>query len=104
LLIAIAIVALMRPGWRGSKLTGDRFVFLVDTSASMSATDVKPTRLDEAKRRVGELIDQMVSGDVAMIVSFSDSARVEQLFTDNHRELHRRLEGIQPTNRGTRSV
>ena len=101
LLIAIAIVALMRPGWRGSKLTGDRFVFLVDTSASMSATDVKPTRLDEAKRRVEELIDQMVSGDVAMIVSFSDSARVEQLFTDNHRELHRRLEGIRPTNRGT---
>ena len=47
--------------------------FLIDNSASMSATDVKPTRLDEAKRRAGELIDQMGSGDVAMIVSFSDA-------------------------------
>ncbi len=101
LLIAIAILALVRPGWRGSKLEGDRFIFLVDTSASMSATDLKPTRLEEAKRRVGELIDQMASGDVAMIISFSDTARVEQLFTDNHRELQRGLAAIRPTNRTT---
>ncbi len=101
LLIAIAMAALLRPGWRGSELTGDRFIFLVDTSASMSATDVKPTRLAEAKRRVGELIDQMASGDVAMIVSFSDTARVEQPFTDNRRELQRGLAAIQPTNRRT---
>jgi hypothetical protein len=101
LLIAIAMAALVRPGWRGSKLSGDRFIFLVDTSASMSATDVQPTRLAEAKRRVGELIEQMASGDVAMIVSFSDTARVEQLFTDNRRELKRGLAAIQPTNRAT---
>jgi hypothetical protein len=101
LLIAVAMAALFRPGFRGSKLTGDRFVFLVDTSASMSSTDVKPSRLAEAKRRVAELIEQMASGDVAMIVSFSDTSRVEQVFTDNRRELLRRLEAIQPTNRTT---
>ena len=76
LLVAIAMLALVRPGWSGSKLEGDRFIFLIDTSASMSSTDVKPTRLAEAKRRVGELIEQMASGDVAMLVSFSDAARV----------------------------
>ncbi|MBI3839985.1 MAG: VWA domain-containing protein [Planctomycetia bacterium] len=101
LLVALAMAALVRPGWRGGKLTGDRFIFLIDTSASMSATDVKPTRLAEAKKRVGELIEQMASGDVAMIVSFSDTARVEQVFTDNRRELQRGLAAIQPTNRGT---
>ncbi len=101
LLIGVAMAAVLRPGWRGSKLVGDRFIFLIDTSASMSADDVKPTRLAEAKRRVAELIDQMGSGDVAMIVSFSDTARVEQVFTDNRRELLRRLEAIQPTNRTT---
>ncbi len=101
LLIVIAMTALLRPGWRGSTLSGDRFVFLIDTSASMSATDVKPSRLEEAKRRVAELIGQMKTGDVAMIVSFSDSARIEQLFTDNRRELERQLAAIRPTNRGT---
>jgi hypothetical protein len=43
----------------------------------------------------------MKEGDVAMIVSFSDSARIEQLFTDNRRELQRQLTAIKPTNRTT---
>lgn len=102
LLVVVAVLALLRPGWSGSQLSGHRFVFLVDTSASMSSKDIKPSRLEETKRRVGELIDQMASGDVAMIVSFSDVARVEQAFTDDRRELRRQLEAITPTNRPTK--
>jgi hypothetical protein len=101
LVLALAAGALLRPSWEGAKLVGSRFIFLVDNSASMGATDVEPSRLDEAKRQVGEAIDLMQSGDVAMLVSFSDSARVEQGFTDDRRLLHRALEGIQPTSRGT---
>ncbi len=101
LFVAMLALALLRPGWRGTQLTGNRFIFLVDNSASMSATDVEPTRLAEAKRRVADLIEQMASGDVAMIVSFSDSARNEVEFTDSRRQLLRGLEGIKPTNRRT---
>ena len=32
LLIALAMLALLRPGWEGTKLDGDRFIFLVDNS------------------------------------------------------------------------
>jgi hypothetical protein len=92
---------LLRPSWQGTKLIGSRFIFLIDNSASMSATDVKPNRLDEAKRQVGDLIDQMKSGDVAMLISFADTARVEQGFTDDRGLLHRRLEAIEPTKRST---
>ncbi|MEX0677312.1 MAG: BatA and WFA domain-containing protein [Pirellulales bacterium] len=101
LLVTVVMVALVRPGWSGSRLVGNRYVFLIDNSASMSATDTKPSRLAEAKRRAAELIEQMASGDVAMIVSFSDAARVEQVFTDNRRELLDELEAIRPTNRLT---
>ena len=101
LAVGAAALALLRPGWSGSRLQGTRFVFLIDTSASMSAVDVLPSRLAEAKRRAGELIDQMSSGDVAMLVSFSDTARVEQPFTDSRRELRARLEAIAPTARRT---
>ena len=83
LIIFLVMGALLRPSWQGTRLIGSRFVFLVDNSASMSATDVKPSRLEEAKSRVSELIDQMKSGDVAMIISFADTARVEQGFTDD---------------------
>ncbi len=98
LLILLAILACLRPGWRGSELSGDRFIFLIDTSASMSATDVAPTRLDESKRRVIQLIDQMESGDVAMVISFSDQALVEQSFSDNRSLLRQKVNRIKATN------
>ncbi len=101
LLVALVMAALVRPGWSGSRLVGHRYVFMIDNSASMQATDIKPTRLAEAKRRAAELIEQMRSGDVAMIVSFADVPRVEQVFTDNRRELLRQLQEIRPTQRRT---
>ena len=101
LLLALLALALLRPAWQGSQFQRDRLIFLVDNSASMGATDVRPSRLDEAKSRVLGLIDQMGSSDVAMIVSFSDVARVEQMFTDNRGELRRRLELIQATDKPT---
>ena len=76
-------------------------MLLIDNSASMQATDVKPNRLEEAKRRVGELIDQMHSGDSAMLISFSDTARVEQNFTDNRQQLREALAAINPSQHST---
>lgn len=101
LILALALLALLRPSWKGSTLDGDRFIFLIDNSASMSARDVEPSRLERAKREVASLIDAMRSGDVGMVISFADSARVEQGFTDNRRQLQRGLERIAPTDRAT---
>src|SRR5688500_4367313 len=103
LLIALAMLALLRPGWQGTKLEGDRFIFLVDNSASMSATDAEgaKNRLEQAKTVVGGLIDQMESGMTAMIISFADTPQVVQEFTDNRRLLRERLATIEPTVRGT---
>ncbi|MEX2306478.1 MAG: BatA and WFA domain-containing protein [Pirellulales bacterium] len=103
LLIALAMLALLRPGWEGTRLQGNRFIFLVDNSASMSATDVEgaENRLEEAKKLVGGLVDQMESGMTAMIISFADTPQVVQEFTDNRRLLRERLATIEPTVRGT---
>ncbi len=101
LLVGLVILALWRPSWRGTRLSGGRYVFLVDNSASMAATDVSPTRLEAAKQQVLDLIAEMGSGDVAMVVSFSDTARVEQLFTDNRSELRRKVQAIKQTDRPT---
>jgi hypothetical protein len=103
LLIALAMLALLRPGWEGTRLDGERFIFLVDNSSSMSATDAQEAknRLEEAKRTVGGLIDQMDPGMTAMIIAFSDTPQVVQEFTDNRRLLRERLETIQPSVRGT---
>jgi uncharacterized protein YegL len=100
LLLLLAILALLRPSWQGSQLTEDRYIFLIDTSASMSATDVEPTRLEHAKQQLIDLIDQQLKPrSVVMIISFSDRALVEQPFTDNRRLLKRRIRAIEPTQR-----
>jgi hypothetical protein len=97
LAVAVATIALLRPSWQGTMLRGGRYVFLIDNSASMAATDVAPTRLADAKRRVLALIDQMGSGDTAMVVSFATSARIEQGFTDNRERLRRAVREIEAT-------
>src|SRR5215213_5881704 len=59
LLLALAMVALARPVWQGATQAGDRSIYLIDNSASMSATDADGARLAAAKERVLALIDQM---------------------------------------------
>lgn len=99
LVIALVALALLRPGWTGAQLTDSRFIFLIDTSGSMQATDEEPSRIETAKRQVADLIDRMKPTDVAMLLTSSDFARVEQPYTDNHRLLKQRLADIQATSR-----
>ena len=103
LLILFAILACLNPSWRGTKLEEDRFIFLIDNSASMSATDVRPNRLGEAVRQASALVDDMKSSDVGMIIAFSDSdgARTIQSYTDNKKLLKQKLTTIKSTHRRT---
>lgn len=99
MIVALAILALLRPGWQGESLEGQRFIFLVDNSASMSATDT-PTgvsRLEEAQQRVGALVDQLGSDMSAMIITFAEQPDVVQEFTDNRRLLREALDRIEPS-------
>lgn len=99
--IALLILACLRPGSRGQQSLGDRTVFLIDNSSSMQATDVKPTRLDEAKRKAIELIDGLEGNDAAMVIAFSDRADVRISFSKDRRRLREAIESIRPTNRTT---
>ncbi|MFB0516047.1 MAG: VWA domain-containing protein, partial [Candidatus Neomarinimicrobiota bacterium] len=50
------------------KRQGVDVIFLLDTSTSMDATDVKPSRLEKAKYEAGRLIDGLRGDRVGMIV------------------------------------
>lgn len=105
LLLALLMLTLIQPHWEGDSLTGDRFIFFIDTSASMQAADVPgETRLQAAKRRATELINQMKPGDAAMIISVSNTAIVEQGYTSNRNVLLRELAKIRPTNRTSNMI
>lgn len=97
LAVAFAIFALAGPKLRGTVGAGSRYVLAIDNSASMNATDVSPTRLGEAKRKAREVVDGMRSDDLAMVIAFSDRARVVSNYTGNRALLKRRIDEIEPT-------
>ncbi|MEQ8210448.1 MAG: BatA and WFA domain-containing protein [Lacipirellulaceae bacterium] len=102
LLVALAMLALLRPGWLGQRLEGEKFIFVIDNSASMNAEDVDgQSRLAIAKQKVLALIDQLESDMSAMVVTFSDRPDLAQEMTDNRRLLRQSVERIKPTARQT---
>lgn len=101
LFVALLMLALLRPNWQSARAVDERLIFLVDNSASMQSTDVQQSRLAEAKQKVADMIEQMESNHTAMIISFADTARVEQSYTSNRQLLLEALDRIQPTNQST---
>jgi hypothetical protein len=102
LICALVLLALLRPAWFANESGGQRHVILIDNSASMSATDVEPNRLEFAKKQaINEVIDKMEGDDIAMVIAFNDSASVVQSYTSNRQLLRERINSIQPTQRTT---
>lgn len=97
LAVLLAMIALAGPRLRGTSTEGKRFVLAVDNSASMSATDISPSRLGKAKQEARNVIEAMEGDDLAMIIAFSDRAKVISNYTGDRRTLLARLDGIEPT-------
>ncbi|MFO0850573.1 MAG: BatA and WFA domain-containing protein [Gemmataceae bacterium] len=106
LLQLLAILALiygvLGPRLHGSVIGGRHYILMLDNSASMTATDVKPTRLDWAKAEALKEIDAATDADTGMVIVFSDVAEIRQSYTTNRAALKRAVEAIQPTQRPTR--
>jgi len=72
--IAALVLALARPQWPGqavpAKQLGLDLVIALDFSRSMLAKDVYPSRLERAKREIGELLD-LFAGDRVGVVAFA---------------------------------
>ncbi|MDR3634666.1 MAG: BatA and WFA domain-containing protein [Isosphaeraceae bacterium] len=101
LAVLLAMLALAGPRFTGTSGQGQRFVLAIDNSGSMSATDVRPTRLAAAKEAAKKVVNGMDSDDLAMIVSFSDRAKVVSNYTGDRRLLLSRIEGITPSEAST---
>ncbi len=107
LLLQLAVLflltfALVRPVLRLGGLQGQSFIVLIDASASMSATDVKPSRLETAKRKAIDLVEDMSMGDRMMVVSFAGGARVLSPFEQSKAVLRRLIQNIQPSDARTK--
>lgn len=74
-LLLLLVIALGDPRPAEGSSRGRSTVVLVDTSASMQATDVKPSRIERAKANVTEMI-QGLSGADRMLIARMDATTV----------------------------
>jgi hypothetical protein len=98
-LLAVALAMLALAGLRcsGSGGQGQRYVLMIDNSASMSASDVPPSRLQVAKDKARKVVDSMDGDDLAMVISFAETAKVVSNYTGDKRILLQRIASIEPT-------
>src|SRR5690348_8612093 len=98
-LLAVLLTMLALAGLRvkGTTSVGQRYVLAIDESASMQSRDMAPSRLERAKAQAREIIQKMRGDDLAMIIAFSDRARVVSPYTANKALLLQRLDSIRAT-------
>jgi len=84
---AAIVVALTEPKWNPRPLQiksrGRDVVILLDTSRSMLAEDIKPSRLERAKIAIGDLLEKL-GGDRIAIVTFAGNSAVKCPLTQDY--------------------
>ena len=97
LLLCCLVLGAMQPFWSSGAQRAQYLPVLIDTSASMAALDVAggKSRLDEAKEKVGKLIDDLLPDQRLCLIAVHSSARKLTDFTDNKRLLREALSQLQ---------
>lgn len=78
-----------------------RWILVIDTSAGMQATDVKPDRFSAVKDRMQRLLDSIPASDEVMLVSFSQEASVLQPFSASHEPIRAKIGSLKPEDVGS---
>ena len=102
LLLALAVFALARPFFLGKAKSSELRVVILDASASMQATDVSPSRFEQARAEALKLVDALKPEERMMILLAGGNAVVKQSPTTDKATLRRAIEGCQPTDSPTR--
>lgn len=105
LALAAMLLALAGPVAALSRGPGQRYVLLIDRSASMNATDVSPSRLAEAEKQAKVFVESMRGGsafslrdvsDHAMVIAFDRHAKVMCSFTSDKAAVLAAIDAIEP--------
>ncbi len=93
LLLCCLVLGAMQPYLSSGTQHAQYLPVLIDTSASMAALDVAggKSRLDEAKEKVGKLIDDLLPDQRLCLIAVHSTARKLTDFTDNKRLLREAL-------------
>ena len=102
LLLALVVFALMRPFLTGNARESSLRVIILDGSASMQATDEKPSRFEKARAEALKWVDGLRDGEQMMVLLAGASTEVKQSPTSDKAALRRALQSSAPADSPTR--
>ena len=94
LVAALLVVSAVQPALSASVTLSPHTIVLLDASASMQAHDVRPSRIDEAKREVSALIDQLGPQDRMTLIAVQSTPRIVASVTGNRQAMHQALDAV----------
>ena len=71
------------------------FVIAIDSSESMSATDMNPNRISAAKETAIDFVNSLPSGSNVGVISFSGNTYVEQRLTKNKPDIRYAIDNVE---------
>lgn len=93
--------ALARPFIHWRALSAENTVLIIDNSASMQATDVRPNRLEAAKRHALKMVDDLSRKDKMMVIAAGGATRVVAPLSSDKQALKAAIQSIRPTDTTT---
>ncbi|MBN2142710.1 VWA domain-containing protein [Candidatus Woesearchaeota archaeon] len=78
--------------WYSGTVNQNDFVIAIDTSASMTAQDIEPTRLDAAKKYATELINGVDAKSSYALLSFAGTTFIETNLIDDKKTVIKTIE------------
>src|SRR4051812_35097983 len=104
LLLAIAVLALSRPFFATKSKPAQLRVVVLDTSASMQATDESPSRFEKARAEALKWVDSLANNDQMVILQAGANTEVKQSATSEKAALRRALQACACSDGPTRLI
>ena len=103
LTLAALILALARPFTWAEGVAGQAAILILDTSASMAATDADPNRLEAAKAQALGWVDGLSEDVRVTVIAASDGAQVLASSSRDRRQVRQAIQGAAVGDPGTGS-
>lgn len=99
-LIAL-IIAIARPASPSSRTTNQSLIIILDTSASMAATDAEPSRMQVAKHTASELVASLSSSARVTLIAAGMRPRTLVSLSTDRRSAHQTISQLQVESGGS---
>lgn len=104
IILLFLVAALAQPYWTEIFASRRNVVLVLDVSASMSATDVQPSRFEAMQKEAERIVGELNRGERMAVISAGSPGRIVHRFAEEPETLLTAVQTIKPTDGTSRIV